>query len=198
VGFEYAFDCNADDANGYDAPFLKNLTDAGPIGFSCPTSDEGTRTVGLKIRDKDGDVTEYTDTVTISNVTPDIEPATDQSADEGRSRSFYLGSFYDPGDDGPWEVTVNWGDGSQNTTFQADTPGEQLTAQHAYANEGTYTVRVKVAEARGTAVGSGTFGVTVALPATGGIPLFELLGLIGGALLLGIGVLLYALVRRRV
>jgi hypothetical protein len=39
----------------------------------------------------------------------------------------------------------------------------------------------------------------VALPATGGIPLFELLLLIGGALLLGMGVvLLYALLRRRV
>jgi hypothetical protein len=39
----------------------------------------------------------------------------------------------------------------------------------------------------------------VALPSTGGIPLFELLLLIGGALLLGMGVvLLYALLRRRV
>jgi hypothetical protein len=38
----------------------------------------------------------------------------------------------------------------------------------------------------------------VILPATGGIPLFELLLLIGAALLVGIGVLLYALVRRRV
>jgi hypothetical protein len=38
----------------------------------------------------------------------------------------------------------------------------------------------------------------VALPATGGIPLLELLLLIGGALLLGMGVLLYALLRRRV
>jgi hypothetical protein len=41
-------------------------------------------------------------------------------------------------------------------------------------------------------------GVIVALPATGGMPLFELLLLIGAALLLGIGVLLYALLRRRV
>jgi hypothetical protein len=38
----------------------------------------------------------------------------------------------------------------------------------------------------------------VALPATGGISLLELLLLIGGALLLGMGVLLYALLRRRV
>ncbi len=41
-------------------------------------------------------------------------------------------------------------------------------------------------------------GVMVALPATGGVSLFELLLLIGGTLLLGIGVLLYALLRRRV
>ena len=38
----------------------------------------------------------------------------------------------------------------------------------------------------------------VALPATEGIPLLEMLLLIGGALLLGMGVLLYALLRRRV
>ena len=66
VGFEYAFDCNIDDANGYDAPYLKQLSHGtGPIGFSCPPSDAGTRNVGLKIKDKDGDVTEYTDTVQI-------------------------------------------------------------------------------------------------------------------------------------
>src|SRR5207244_2901210 len=57
----YAFDSGA--GQGY-----------GPFGASasasCPTSDNGTRTVKGKIRDKDGGVSEYTASVTIANVAP--------------------------------------------------------------------------------------------------------------------------------
>jgi hypothetical protein len=52
--------------------------------------------------------------------------------------------------------------------------------------------------ARHASLGVTMHSAMVALPATGGIPLLELLLLIGGALLLGMGVLLYALLRRRV
>jgi PKD repeat protein len=100
--------------------------------------------------------------VTIGNAVPFVYVAVDQSANKGRSTSFNLGSFSDAADDGPWEVTVNWGDGSSNTSFQANTPGEQLTAQHTYADDGAFTVTVRVAEAGGTRVGSDTFGVAVA------------------------------------
>ena len=162
VGFEYAFDCNIDDAKGYDAPFLKQLTaDSGPIGFSCRTSDAGMRNVGVKIRDKRGDVTEYTNTVEIGSAAPVVHGAPDQSADVDTRRSFDLGSFRDAAGDGPWEVTVNWGDGSPETGLQANTPDEQLAARHTYADRGAYTVTVKVAEASGTQVGSGDFGVVV-------------------------------------
>ena len=52
--------------------------------------------------------------------------------------------------------------------------------------------------ARQASLGVTMHSAMVALPATGGIPLLEMLLLIGGALLLGMGVLLYALLRRRV
>ena len=54
AGFTYAFDCGS----GYGA-FGSAST------ASCPTSDVGTRSVGGKIRDKDGDSTEYRATVTV-------------------------------------------------------------------------------------------------------------------------------------
>jgi len=163
VGFEYAFDCNIDDANGYDAPYLKQLSDpTGPIGFSCPPSDAGTRNVGLKIKDKDGDVTEYTDTVQIGDPALSVYANTDQSADAGTRTRFELGSFsYEPGE-GPWEVTVDWGDGTPETSIQVKRPSEtNLTARHTYADDGAFTATLKVAELGSTRVGSATFRVVV-------------------------------------
>ena len=54
AGFEYSFDCGS----GYGAF-------GGSSTVSCPTSDTGTRSVGGKIRDKDGDVSEYRATVRV-------------------------------------------------------------------------------------------------------------------------------------
>jgi hypothetical protein len=58
AGFEYAFDCG--DGSGYGA--------FGPTpSRNCPTSVAGTRNVKGRIRDKDGDSTEYTGTVTVNS-----------------------------------------------------------------------------------------------------------------------------------
>lgn len=59
AGFQYAFDCGA----GYGA--WSSISTA-----ACPTTDDGSRTVKGKIKDKDNGETEYTATVTITNVLP--------------------------------------------------------------------------------------------------------------------------------
>ena len=59
AGFDYAFDCG----DGY-GEFGAAST------FSCPTSNQGERTVRGKLRDKDDGETEYAATVLVNNVLP--------------------------------------------------------------------------------------------------------------------------------
>jgi hypothetical protein len=61
AGFEYTFDCGY----GYGA-WNANST------ASCPTYDDGVLDVKAKIKDKDGDETEYEDTVTVNNLPPEV------------------------------------------------------------------------------------------------------------------------------
>jgi hypothetical protein len=55
AGFTYAFDCGS----GYGA-FSPTAV------VSCPTTDVGARSVGGKIRDKDGGISEYRSTVSVA------------------------------------------------------------------------------------------------------------------------------------
>jgi PKD domain len=161
AGFTYAFDCGS----GYGA-FGSSDT------ASCPTTDNGTRTVGAKIKDKNDGVSTYTGSVTIDNVAPVVDAAGDQNgASEGSSFNFNLGSFTDPGDDSPWAVTVDWGDNSTDTTFTAATAGSLPQKSHTYADNGTYPVTVTVAEAGGSPSHSDTFqaGVANANPVVGAL-----------------------------
>jgi hypothetical protein len=57
AGFTYAFDCG--DGSGYGAFGSSAST-------SCPTTDVGVRSVGGKVRDKNGGIREYTATVNVT------------------------------------------------------------------------------------------------------------------------------------
>src|SRR5262249_34834639 len=73
--------------------------------------------------------------------------------------------FSDPGvNDGPWTVTVTWGD-TASTTFTTTTQGA-LSQAHTYINGGTYTVAVTVTDKDG---GSSTAqpNVTLSSPPAG-------------------------------
>jgi PKD domain len=155
-----SFDCGA--AGSYVAG-----SDTGS-SFKCKFSDggadPGTDTdVKVSVDDGDGGQDSDTQTVTVKNVAPTVTAPADQTADEGTSKSFNLGSFGDPGPDSPWAVDVDWGDGTPHTTFNATSTGTLDTKAHTYADDqaGGYTVTVKVTDKDGGS-DTKTFKVTVA------------------------------------
>jgi len=98
--------------------------------------------------------------LTVRNVAPALTGQFDQIANEGTLTSFNLGSFGDPGTDNPWQVRVDWGDGSGETTFSSQSSGGLAPQAHRYDDNGTYTVRITVRDRDG-ASGSGTFRAIV-------------------------------------
>ena len=101
--FEYDFNCGF----GFTGTF-------GPgNSATCPTTDNGTRTVKARIKDKDGGVTEYTAGVTIENVAPTVI-FTDASlalnnVDEGDT-PLYIFTVSDPGVSDTLTVSVGFPD----------------------------------------------------------------------------------------
>jgi hypothetical protein len=102
----------------------------------------------------------------IANFTPEARPIvtapSDQSAVEGASKSFNLGSFADP-DGSPWSVAVKWGD-STSTTFSIGSAGSLGTRTHTFAEEGNYTVTVTVTDFTNLSA-SASFSVAASDPA---------------------------------
>jgi hypothetical protein len=126
--------------------------------------------VSLTATDDDSPGLAGTGTLSISvqNVNPTVTAAADQTATQGVSKSFALGSFSDPGAEASWSVTVNWGDGSTNDTFTVtgDTANAACAASctlgprsHTYATTGSKTVTVTVNDGNGS--GQAQFTVTV-------------------------------------
>jgi hypothetical protein len=138
AGFKYAFDCG--DGAGY-GPF------GGSNAASCPTTDDGVRTVKGKIRDKDGGEREYVAQVTVDNVAPVVGTVTSPLDPQALSQAITVNtSFADFGaNDGPWSYTIYWGDGSTSIGTMSS-PSGALGGTHAYAGPGIYTVKIVVSD----------------------------------------------------
>lgn len=146
AGFDYAFDCG--DGSGYGSFGTSNSA-------SCPTIDNGTRSVAGKIQDKDGGVTEYTASVTVNNANPVVaQPAWQSSEVICRAPATLTGiSFSDAGVvDYPWNVDIDWADGS-STAYSTNMQGAQANQSHTYNTPGTYSATVTVTDKDG---GSGS------------------------------------------
>ncbi|MCO6046167.1 PKD domain-containing protein [Aeoliella sp. ICT_H6.2] len=140
-------------------------------------ADNGEYTVTVSIADDDGGVAEQTFEVTVNNVAPTLTVVENQSIDEGSLLSIEnIGQITDPGYDNdaiPTDETfsyvIDWGDGTTTDTGAAtiDQVGSEgvptlasLDGQHTYADNGTYTVTVSIADDDGGQAMQ-TFEVTV-------------------------------------
>ncbi|HEX3255750.1 MAG TPA: Ig-like domain-containing protein [Gaiellaceae bacterium] len=138
AGFQYAFDCG--DGSGYGAFGSSNSA-------TCPTSDNGTRSVKGRVRDKDGGVTEYTASVTVRNVDPAATFNAPASVNEGSSIGLSLTGPSDPSSadaTAGFQYAFDCGTGSG---FGAD--GSSSTASCPTTDNGSRTVRGRIKDKDG-------------------------------------------------
>jgi PKD repeat protein len=146
----------------------------GNFGGSHTYADDGTYLVTVTIHDDNGGSDVKTFTVIVNNVNPllTVTPTTPTTIDEGSTVAFGA-MFTDPGSDNPanpnaavppsitdpthetFRYFVDWGDGRDQvpSTPVADTdsgPGTSSSGlfdgSHTYADDGTYTVTVRIAD----------------------------------------------------
>ncbi len=127
---------------------------AGAVGGTHTYADNGVYNVTVKVTDKDGGSDMKSFMVTVNNVRPVLVVAANQTVNEGQLLDLSgdgappLGLFVDPGLLDTHTATVNWGDGSATefaTIFFANGAGA-LGGTHTYADNGVYTVTVKVTD----------------------------------------------------
>ncbi len=109
-------------------------------------ADDGTYQAAVTVTDETGTETRAEGTVVIANLPPEAAvPGVPASAGEGESVEVAV-SFSDPGPGDVLTASLIWGDGSSSPV----TSGEP--AFHAFVDEGTYEIRLKVADDDGAIV----------------------------------------------
>jgi PKD repeat protein len=146
-------------------------SDVGSLGSQSHAYANGPNdyTVTVTVTDHEASPTDElsgsaTFSVHVNNVAPAVTAAAVQSSNEGASASFDLGSFSDPGPDGPWSVDVDWGDSSAHTSFTMASPGTIPAKDHTYAdgpNDWLVTVTVSEAGTGTPPSGAASFSVHV-------------------------------------
>jgi predicted extracellular nuclease len=140
--FEYAFDCGA----GYGAFGSASTT-------TCANVQQGTLSVGGKVRDDDGGVREYRSTITVHGRSPVVSAGGPYTVDEGGTVTLDATGSDPDGD----AVSYAW-DLDGNGTFE--TSGQSVP-YHAGDGPATATVSVQATDATG-ATGTSSATVTVA------------------------------------
>jgi hypothetical protein len=114
-------------------------------GVSNPTNtytNDGSKTVGLRVRDDDGGVSSIaTATTTINNVPATATIGTSFTGTEGTAVAFSSNAT-DPGAD---TLTYEWDFSFVTGTFNVDQSGDGLKApNHTYTNDGDFIVALRV------------------------------------------------------
>jgi hypothetical protein len=134
AGFHYAFECNGGLLTS--ATYEDNSVTADST--TCPTNDNGTKTVRAKIMDKDGGSNEYTKSITVNNVAPTATFNAPTSVNQGNSFTISLGSVSDPSSADSLTYAFDCGNGAGYVS--SSTPSKTCSA----IDKPTLTVKGKV------------------------------------------------------
>lgn len=133
---------------------------------------DGEYEVTVTTTDNDGLTDTASLTVVVNNVAPVLDSIPGGTLEAGGAFTV-SGTFSDPGAD-TWTASVDWGDGS--TPSQAIVTSHGFSLVHVYANAGTFTVTVALADDDASVNGSAI--VTVTAPPPTGVDVTPALGLI--------------------
>jgi hypothetical protein len=154
------FTSTSSDPDGSIAVYSWTFGDGGTATTQSPShtySAGGIFTVTLTVTDNQNATASVSHTVTVTAPPPPPPPTQPPVVTAGGDQNVLVGllftlsgaSFSDPDHDGPWNVTIDWGDGSQ-TTFGTSSEGT-ISGSHSYAGLALsqYTLTVTVVDAHG-------------------------------------------------
>src|SRR5439155_4308608 len=139
AGFSYAFDCGSGSGYGAWSP---------TASASCPTTDSGSRTVKGEVKDRDGGISEYTASVTVSNVAP-TPSITDAPASSPEGTTILLhSSVSDPSSvDTAAGFTYAWSVTKNGSAYGSN--GSASTYSFTPTDNGSYVVTLKATDKDG-------------------------------------------------
>lgn len=128
----------------------------------CPRPDQGSVTVGLRVRDKDGGGSASARDIPVANAAPQVTAQATSATSFAVGGSLSVsGTFTDAGaGDAPWRYRIYWGDGAY-TVLTPVAAGATIKGSHRYARAGTYAAHVTVVDKDGGWRDSAPIPVTV-------------------------------------
>ena len=160
ITWEWDFDTSTDSDGDGAADNDVNSTDQNPTHIYDVAD---TYTVRLTVSETDGGVSTVEKQVEVVEqlVAPTVDGGLDQTTDEGATTTL-AATFSDADTEDTHTASIDWGDGTPpeaGTVSKLVVPWT-VSATHAYADDGDYTVTVSVSDGRG-GVGQGSYTVTV-------------------------------------
>lgn len=153
------------DPNGGVLTYAWKFGDGGTDTSATPThtyTANGTYTVSLTVTNASGSSSApATTTAQIQNIAPTVVAGADMKVAPGGTYNLLGARFSDPGNDGPFPWSVDWGDGSADSTGSAADTSVRIVTSHPYSAAGRYRVTVSVTDA-GNATSFDTLTVYVA------------------------------------
>jgi PKD repeat protein len=156
-GLTCNFTSTSSDPDGSIAAYQWTFGDGGTATTQNPShtySAGGTYTVQLTVTDNQNATNSVTHSVTVTAPPPPNQPPVvtaggNQNVLVGSLFTLSGASFSDPNHNGPWTITIDWGDGSSdvNTTSNEGS----IAGSHSYVTvlPATYTVTITVTDAGG-------------------------------------------------